>query len=146
MSKTSTTKLFNYLPLVWALLFTALTFTHSISYALPAAIYWVWFMWAPLDTLCTFGPLYWMTRRGSRLFHIGYGTMHQTSAPWRKGAGLVITVAKRSVHMGLSRKQNLEETDGLLSAVKGRYLDTSPSEIGEWNAVPKRTKEHNTAS
>lgn len=72
--------------------------------------------------------------------------MHQTYFPWRKGRGVYIVVFKRCFQIGLSKKQaSLEETDGILSAVRGHYLDLDPKEIGEWNAVQKGTKERSTS-
>ena len=78
------------------------------------------------------GPVYWITRDDPRVVGAGLGTMHELSAPWRKGRGLYIVCAKRSLQIGLCRKQNLDETEGTLSAVQGRYMDTPPTEIGNW--------------
>ena len=133
-------KIVGYLPLIWGGIFAVLAVTSSATFAYAAIVYLVWGMWAPLDGLCILGPIYWITRKDHRSFSIGFGAMHQTMHPWRKGRGIYVALFKRSFQIGLCKKQNLDEEDGILSAVKGRYLDISPSEIGEWNAVQKGNK------
>jgi hypothetical protein len=84
-------------------------------------------------------------KNDSRLFSVGVGTMHEVASPWRTGRGLYITVAKRCLQVGLCRTQTLDETDGILSAVRGRYLDMEPREIGNWNGVQKEDARKLTA-
>ena len=85
-----------------------------------------------IDVVRTAGPVYWIGRKDPRWFSVGMGTMHQLSPPWKKGIGIYVSVAKRSLHVGLCRSQDLDEIDGTLSAVQGRYLDLEPKEIGKW--------------
>lgn len=84
------------------------------------------------DVVRTCGPVYWIGRNDPRMFSIGFGTMHMLSAPWKKGRGVYIAVAKHSLQVGLCRSQKLNEVEGTLSAVQGRYLDVTPEEIGTW--------------
>lgn len=133
---------FGYLPLLCAAIFSVLAIIDSPWFGVASVILYIWGMWAPLGALCVLGPIYWITRKDHRNFSIGLGTMHQTYYPWRKGRGIYIVVLKRCFQIGLSQKQlSLEEADGILSAVQGRYLDLTPNEIGEWNAVQKGTKD-----
>lgn len=84
------------------------------------------------DIVRTAGPVYWIGRNDLRWFSVGMGTMHQLGAPWKKGRGVYVCVAKHSLQIGLCRSQNLNEVEGTLSAVQGRYLDLDPKEIGKW--------------
>lgn len=85
-----------------------------------------------IDVVRTCGPVYWIGRVDSRWASIGKGTMHQLSPPWKKGTGIYIAIAKRSLQIGLCHSQNFDEVDGTLSAIQGRYLDLEPKEIGQW--------------
>lgn len=84
------------------------------------------------DIVRTCGPVYWIGRHDPRRFSIGFGTMHMLSAPWKKGRGIYVAIARYSLQVGLCRSQNLNEVDGTLSAIQGRYLDVAPKEIGKW--------------
>jgi hypothetical protein len=85
-----------------------------------------------LDITRTFGSVYWVSKKDTRLFSVGKGTMHQLSAPWKKGSGIYVAVAYRILQIGLCFRQNLDDIEGTLSAVQGRYLDVEPKEIGKW--------------
>jgi hypothetical protein len=84
------------------------------------------------DIVRTCGPVYWIGRHDLRRFSIGLGTMHQVSAPWKKGRGVYIALFRYSLQIGLCHSQKLNEIDGTLSAIQGRYLDIEPKEIGNW--------------
>lgn len=84
------------------------------------------------DVVRTCGPVYWIGRHDPRLFSAGLGTMHQVSAPWKKGRGVYIALFRYSLQVGLCRSQKLNEIDGTLSAIQGRYLDIEPKDIGNW--------------
>lgn len=85
-----------------------------------------------MDIARTFGPVYWVSKKDPRLFAIGKGTMHQVLPPWKKGSGIYVTAIYRSLQVGLCFKQDLDDLEGTLSAVQGRYLDVEPKEIGKW--------------
>jgi hypothetical protein len=94
--------------------------------------------WTPVDRLNVYRKLYWIIRKDPRRLSVGRGTMRETNYPWRQGSGVYVTVWHRCFHLGLCAPFEFEtEEDGILSAVQGRYLDATPVEIGEWNAVQK---------
>lgn len=95
--------------------------------------------------LYVIGPVYWILKKDNRFFSVGLGTMHEVAEPWRRGRGVYAVVAKRCLHIGLCRTQTLDETEGILSAVQGRYLDTEPREIGNWHGVQKEDARKLTA-
>ena len=126
----------------------ACTLTILVGYALSAilihpiflvtAILYLKFVFrCEYDQLYVYGRLYWIARKDPRVIRMGIGTMHQTSAPWNKGKGLYVVFFKRCLQVGLCKPQQLSEESGILSAMQGRYLDLTPHEIGNWNAVPK---------
>lgn len=88
--------------------------------------------WGNLGLVKTFGPLYWGTNVDRRILSIGKSTMHQTSSPWRKGQGVYVALFHRHAYIGWARKQDMDEIEGTLSAIQGRYLDLEPKEIGKW--------------
>lgn len=81
------------------------------------------------------GPLYWITRDfvDKRTPIICTGFMRETDAPWRHGKGLQIRLRKHTFQVGFcKRTYPLDETQGVLSAVGGRVLDTDIDEIQGW--------------
>ncbi len=130
---------------IFMVVYGVLVFTLHPFFVVPFALYaWRSFR-GTQDLLYVVGPLYWIMKNDSRLFSVGVGTMHEVASPWRTGRGLYITVAKRCLQVGLCRTQTLDETDGILSAVRGRYLDMEPREIGNWNGVQKEDARKLTA-
>lgn len=102
-------------------------FLAAFTYALLHMFY------GNVGSVKLFGPLYWMTKRDRYWLNCGIGHMHQTHSPWRSGPGIYVTVLKWTFLVGLAFKNpNMDETEGTLSALKGRYLDLEPKEIGEW--------------
>ena len=132
---TQTLKTFKTLIAYWAIAL----FLVSIVGVFFTVFAWIGFIYATYqllhgctDDVRTAGPVYWIGRKDPRLFSIGFGTMHQLNAPWKKGMGIYVAIAKYSLQIGLCRSQNLSETEGTLSAVQGRYLDIEPKDIGKW--------------
>lgn len=111
-------------------------FIHPIFFITTAVYCWVVFR-GELNQLYVIGNVYWITKKDHRWISIGIGSMHQIYEPWRKGKGVYITLFKYCFQLGWARPQNLTEEAGILSATQGRYLDTTPQEIGNWNAVQK---------
>ncbi len=110
----------------------------ALVFLVPAIIYTIVALWSPIDRLNVYRKLYWITRKDSRWFSVGKGTMRETTYPWRQGSGIYVAVVHRCFHFGFCAPFEFEtEEDGILSAVQGRYLDDTPEEIGEWNAVQK---------
>jgi hypothetical protein len=108
-----------------------LAFIHPVFLiTLFAGVYFL--LEGGLDTVRTFGVVYWVRQNDHRLFSVGKATMHQLSAPWKKGKGLYVALFYKNLQIGLCFKQNLDETNGTLSAIQGRYLDVEPKEIGKW--------------
>lgn len=106
-------------------------------FIVPTILY-VWRSITPKrDVIYVFGPLYWAAETDNRKFSVGRGTMHELTDPWRKGWGLYLVVAKYRIHIGMCRAQKLGETEGILSAIQGRYLDVEPQEIRNWHSVRK---------
>lgn len=88
-----------------------------------------------LNKLQAVGPVYWITRdivpKKTPIVTIGF--MHEIDFPWRKGKGIQIRIPRRTFQLGVCHKgTDLDETTGTLSAVGGRFMDTPPTEIGEW--------------
>jgi hypothetical protein len=88
-----------------------------------------------LNRLQYIGPIYWITRdntpKGTPLLSIGF--MRQTSFPWKVGKGLQVSISRYSFQFGICKKsKHSDETEGILGALGGRYLDTSTSDIREW--------------
>lgn len=128
-------------PFIWSAAFLGLGVFASWYFFVPSALYLGFAFWAPLGDLMVFGRLYWVTKQDNRWLRAGLGTMHTTSAPWKSGKGIYFVLAKRVFQIGLCKDVvYIEESQALLSAVKGRYLDMTPSEIGDWNAVQKGNK------
>lgn len=87
-----------------------------------------------LNKVQAIGPVYWITRDycvPSTPF-ICRGFMHEVDPPWRKGKGIQVRVGSRTFQVGLCRKHNHDEVDGVLAAMDGRFLDLEPKEIGNW--------------
>lgn len=111
-------------------------FIHPVA-LVPAIFYFKFVFRFEHDQLYVFKRIYGILRKDTRFLRIGIGTMHQTSAPWNKGKGLYVVFVKRCIQVGFCKPQKLSEESGILSAMQGRYLDLTPHEIGNWNAVPK---------
>jgi hypothetical protein len=110
------------------------------AFIIPAFFYFKFVFKFQHDQLYVYGRVYAILKKDTRLIHVGVGTMHQTSSPWNKGTGIYIVAFKRCLQIGLCKPQHLSEESGILSAMQGRYLDLTPHEIGNWNAVPKGNK------
>lgn len=109
-------------------------------FLVPAVFYSKFVFKFENDQLYVFGKLYVIVRRDQRILRIGSGIMHQTSSPWYKGRGIYVVFFKKCTQVGFCKPQQLSEESGILSAMQGRYLDLTPHEIGNWNAVPKGSK------
>lgn len=132
-------ELLGYLPLLFVALYLWMTLFIHPAFIVPFVLYSQQTFKGTMDLVQGIGPVYWIVRKDQRIFSVGKGTMHELSAPWRKGAGLYVVVAKRCIQVGLCKRQHLNETEGILSAIQGRYLEVEPSEIGNWNGVQKET-------
>jgi hypothetical protein len=88
-----------------------------------------------MNRLYYIGPLYWITRdnakKGDKV--VGLGFMRQTAPPWKTGRGLHLRIGKYSFQIGLARNNKAaDEEQGMLVAVNGRFLEMTPSDIGDW--------------
>lgn len=88
-----------------------------------------------MNRLYYIGPLYWILRDTGKpkdkIFAVGF--MRQTAPPWKVGRGPQIRFGKYVLQVGVARNTKVEsETSGLLSAMTGRFMDTKPSDIGDW--------------
>lgn len=88
-----------------------------------------------LNKLQAVGPFYWITRDlvppNTPLLSKGF--MHETDFPWRHGKGIQIRIPHRTFQIGLCKKhKQLDDQEGVLAAVQGRFMDIPPTEIGEW--------------
>jgi hypothetical protein len=135
-----------YYPIVFMLGYLWVSITLHPAFLIPTLGYVYTIFKGTLDLVQGIGPIYWISRKDARIFSIGIGTMHELSAPWRKGKGIYIAAFRRSFQVGICRRQQLDEVSGTLSAVQGRYLDLSAHEIGNWNAVQKDTKARTTTA
>lgn len=119
-----------------------LVFTVMVhpAFIIPAVLYSKFVFKLEHDQLYVYGRMYAILKKDTRFIRVGVGTMHQTSSPWNKGKGIYIVAFKRCLQIGLCKPQQLNEESGILSAMQGRYLDLTPHEIGNWNAVPKGNK------
>lgn len=122
-----------YTPLAFFLIYTGMTIIYHLAFIVPTALYGYYVFRGTQDLVQGVGPVYWINRKDTRWFSIGLGTMHELSSPWRKGSGVYIALCKRSFQIGLCRKQNMDEVNGTLSAVGGKWLSLTPKEIGNWN-------------
>lgn len=130
---------FTYAPIVIMFGYLLASIFIHPAFIIPTAVYWWIIFHGDLDELYIMGNAYWITKRDTRLFAVGIGTMHQTHSPWRKGKGVYIALFKFCFQFGWSHPQNLREEAGILSAVQGRYLKLTPHEIGNgnWDAIQK---------
>lgn len=133
-------KALTYGPLVILIAYVISAVVIHPAFIIPAVFYIKFVFKFEHDQLYVYGRLYIIVRKDKRIVRTGVGTMHQTSSPWNKGKGVYIVVLKRCLQIGLCKPQHLNEESGILSAMQGRYLDLTPHEIGNWNAVPKRNK------
>lgn len=135
-TKTSTKKresfqtLINYWPIVGLLVSLLLVWSYPIFGFLFIASYYYLFR-DTMNVLQVVGPVYWITKNNTpKGPFVSKGFMHEIYEPWRKGTGVQVRVFKYSFQIGLCKRQYLDETTGVLSALQGRFLDTSPSDIG----------------
>jgi hypothetical protein len=135
-----------YYPIVFMIGYLVVSITIHPAFLIPALGYLYTILKGTLDLVQGIGPVYWIMRRDSRIISLGFGTMHELSAPWRKGRGVYVALFHRSLQFGLCRRQQLDEVTGTLSAVQGRYLDLSANEIGNWNALQKDNKARTTTA
>ena len=139
--KTSFSKRINiavgYAPLFFMFAYAILSVAVDPAFVVATVVYgWLTFR-GTMDTLQGVGPVYWIIRKDPRFVSVGVGTMHETNDPWRIGRGIYIVFLKRCFQIGLCRVQSLDETEGILSAVQGRYLELEPREIGNWGVQEK---------
>lgn len=79
------------------------------------------------------GFVYWVTRDTHRGFSLSIAFMRETDFPWRTGRGIQIGIGKYSFQIGFCKgHRHVNETDGLMRAVKGRRLHYQPKEIRKW--------------
>ena len=82
-----------------------------------------------------FGRIYWIIRDfvDLRTPLMCTGFMKETDYPWRHGKGVQIRTSKYTLQIGLCKRLKVvTETDGILQAIGGRYLDTPAREDGMW--------------
>ena len=82
------------------------------------------------------GPIYWITRDlvPSNTPLIGLGFMRQTSYPWRIGKGIQIRFPRHTFQIGFCiRPAEFSDNDGLLHALKGRFLEHKAEDIRSWD-------------
>jgi hypothetical protein len=132
-------KLLGYSPYVFVLLYIWLTLFFHPVFIVPLVMYWRIAFKGTLNLVQGIGPVYWIVRDDTRMLSAGRGTMHELAEPWRKGRGLYIVVARYCLQVGLCRTQTFSETEGILSAMQGRFLELEPREIGNWNGIQKET-------
>ena len=135
--KDSILGILSYSSYIFMLVYGMMALTLHPAFLLPAVMYGRLAFKGTLDLVQGVGRLYWIVRKDQRWFSIGKGTMHELSDPWRKGSGVYIAIAKYCLQIGLCRRQTFNETDGVLSAVQGRFLETEPREIGNWGVQEK---------
>jgi hypothetical protein len=122
--------LINYWPLVGLVVSVSLWWKYPLMGLLFITSYYYLFK-DTMNHLQVVGPVYWITKNNTPVSpFVSKGFMHEISEPWRKGTGIQFRVCKHSFQIGICRKQNLDETSGVLSALQGRFLDTSPGDIG----------------
>lgn len=92
-----------------------------------------------LNILQVVGPVYWIYKDkapyNTPMFTRGF--MHETWEPWRIGTGIQMRCGDKTFQVGVCRKQKYSETEGTLSAVRGRFLDWTPIEIREQSTKGK---------
>lgn len=133
-------KALTYGPLMVLVTYVLSAIVIHPAFIVPAVFYFKFVFKFEHDQLYIYGRVYAILKKDTRLIRLGVGTMHQTCSPWNKGKGVYIVVFKRCLQIGLCKPQHLSEESGILSAMQGRYLDLTPHEIGNWNAVPKGNK------
>lgn len=126
-----------YMPYLFIILYIWLTVFFHPVFIVPLVMYWRMAFKNTMNLVQGFGPLYWIVREDTRMFSVGRGTMHELSEPWRKGQGIYVVALRRCLQVGFCRTQTFEETEGILSAMQGRFLDLEPREIGNWNGIQK---------
>ena len=82
------------------------------------------------------GFIYWITRDivppNTPLIALGF--MRQTSYPWRIGKGIQIRFPKHTFQIGFCvRPAEFSDNDGLLHALKGRFMESKVEEIRSWD-------------
>jgi hypothetical protein len=81
------------------------------------------------------GPVYWITRDYEKVQkpRIGSGFMVETDSPWRSGKGIQISLHKKSFQIGLCKKTKYKnEQEAELGVLGARFMDTRPTDIGNW--------------
>lgn len=81
------------------------------------------------------GPVYWIIRDNGSLIDpiVCRGFMRQVTAPWLIGQGIQFRLRRHTFQIGMCFPQPADdETEGVLNAVGGRYMEESPEEIGVW--------------
>lgn len=81
------------------------------------------------------GRVYWIVRDNGTpdTPWVASGFMRMTSAPWLVGSGVQFRFRRHTLQIGLCSPQPVaDETEGVLNAVGGRYMDDAPEEIGVW--------------
>ena len=121
-----------YWPLIGSVL-TAIWATQNVYATIPLAYFLFKLFHNSTNVLQVVGPVYWIIKdkapHNTPTFAKGF--MHETSEPWRVGAGIQMRCADKTLQIGLCRKQKYSDIDGTLSAVKGRFMELTPIEIRE---------------
>lgn len=126
-------RLVSYWPVVNILLALAILPWYPLLAAILGLSGWYYIFSGAVGLVQSVGRVYFILKRDTRWASMGRGTMHELSHPWRKGRGLYITLFKWSLQIGVCRPLgNIGFEQGTLSAVQGRYLETTPKEIGQW--------------
>ena len=132
MNRYSISKGIGYWPLVGVWL-SAIGFAVSFYSFIPFVFFTYFLFRNTLNVLQVVGPVYWIaketTSKASPM--VAKGFMHETSYPWRSGKGLQVRWGFKTFQVGICHKQNYDETEGMLSAVQGRFMDLTPIEIRE---------------
>lgn len=81
------------------------------------------------------GPIYWITRDypSSSKFSIKPAFMREIDEPWRQGKGIQIQLHNRSFQIGVCKKvKYLSVQEAELGVLGGRFMETKPTDIGNW--------------
>jgi len=116
------------------LFYVALSPVKGLTLLSVAVGYGFFLFKGTMNIVQSVGPIYWITRDyvPANSPVIATAFMHEISAPWRHGKGIQIALFKRTFQIGICHKNEFDETSGVLAAVKGRFMDTPPTDIGNW--------------
>ena len=121
-----------YWPLI-GVLTSLMLLTQTVYAVVPLAFFLFMTFHGCLNILQVVGPIYWIYKdkapHNTPTFARGF--MHETNEPWRSGTGIQIRCGDKTFQFGVCRKQSYSEIDGTLAAIRGRFLDLTPTQIRE---------------